>query len=227
MAAQIYITLPMYITSNRCHFPKYVIFSLMYFCVWVCSYAARVVSGTAIARQIHKEIQASVEQLVGQGNRRPHLAVILVGDDPASRVYVRNKTRAASLLGNTHTETQTLSLSHFHTHTHTHTHRDSHSLSLSLLHTHTHTHTYIPRAHTDSQGVGWTASMISVSWSDRAAWAINVLADILNRYLKPASVVKHTLQTSDHIPWTWHSGPADTLDQFPRFNRHLRPVPWV
>ncbi|XP_063049493.1 probable bifunctional methylenetetrahydrofolate dehydrogenase/cyclohydrolase 2 [Engraulis encrasicolus] len=62
-------------------------------------YAATVVSGTAIAREIHKEIQASVEQLVVLGGRRPHLAVILVGDDPASRVYVRNKTRAASLLG--------------------------------------------------------------------------------------------------------------------------------
>lgn len=63
------------------------------------SYAATVLSGTAIAREIHKEIQANVEQLVAQGNRRPHLAVILVGDDAASRVYVRNKTRAASLLG--------------------------------------------------------------------------------------------------------------------------------
>ncbi|XP_062400090.1 probable bifunctional methylenetetrahydrofolate dehydrogenase/cyclohydrolase 2 [Sardina pilchardus] len=63
------------------------------------SHPAIVLSGTAIARQIHKEIQASVEQLVAHGNRRPHLAVILVGDDPASRVYVRNKTRAASLLG--------------------------------------------------------------------------------------------------------------------------------
>lgn len=71
-------------------------------CVWVCSYAATVLSGTAIAREIHKEIQTSVEQLVAQGNRRPHLAVILVGDDAASRVYVRNKTRAASLLGNNH-----------------------------------------------------------------------------------------------------------------------------
>uniref|UniRef100_A0A4W6BIV7 Tetrahydrofolate dehydrogenase/cyclohydrolase catalytic domain-containing protein n=1 Tax=Lates calcarifer TaxID=8187 RepID=A0A4W6BIV7_LATCA len=44
-------------------------------------------------------IQRDVEELVAQGNMRPHLGVVLVGDDPASRTYVRNKTRAASILG--------------------------------------------------------------------------------------------------------------------------------
>lgn len=58
-----------------------------------------VISGTELARQLHREIQRDVEELVAQGNMRPHLGVVLVGDDPASRTYVRNKTRAASILG--------------------------------------------------------------------------------------------------------------------------------
>lgn len=61
--------------------------------------AAVVISGTELARQIQREIQRDVEELVAQGNMRPHLGVVLVGDDPASRTYVRNKTRAASILG--------------------------------------------------------------------------------------------------------------------------------
>ncbi|XP_016106820.1 probable bifunctional methylenetetrahydrofolate dehydrogenase/cyclohydrolase 2 isoform X1 [Sinocyclocheilus grahami] len=62
-------------------------------------HAATVVSGTELARQIHKEVQSDIAKLVAQGNRRPHLSVILVGNDHASHTYVRNKTRAASLLG--------------------------------------------------------------------------------------------------------------------------------
>ncbi|KAF7641995.1 hypothetical protein LDENG_00266600, partial [Lucifuga dentata] len=65
----------------------------------VSRHAAVVISGTELARQLHREIQRDVEELVAQGNMRPHLGVILVGDDPASRTYVRNKTRAASILG--------------------------------------------------------------------------------------------------------------------------------
>uniref|UniRef100_A0A8C7IRN9 methenyltetrahydrofolate cyclohydrolase n=1 Tax=Oncorhynchus kisutch TaxID=8019 RepID=A0A8C7IRN9_ONCKI len=65
----------------------------------VTRHAAVVVSGTEMARQIHREIQREVEELVTGGNMRPHLGVVLVGDDPASRTYVRNKTRAASILG--------------------------------------------------------------------------------------------------------------------------------
>ncbi|KAK6305941.1 hypothetical protein J4Q44_G00228660 [Coregonus suidteri] len=65
----------------------------------VTRHAAVVVSGTEMARQIHREIQREVEELVAGGNMRPHLGVVLVGDDPASHTYVRNKTRAASILG--------------------------------------------------------------------------------------------------------------------------------
>ncbi|XP_047236642.1 probable bifunctional methylenetetrahydrofolate dehydrogenase/cyclohydrolase 2 isoform X1 [Girardinichthys multiradiatus] len=62
-------------------------------------HAAVVISGTALARQIHREIQRDVEELVAHDNMRPHLGVILVGDDPASHTYVKNKTRAATILG--------------------------------------------------------------------------------------------------------------------------------
>lgn len=62
-------------------------------------HAAVVISGTELARQIQREIQRDVEELVAQGNMRPHLGVVLVGEDPASRTYVKNKTRAASILG--------------------------------------------------------------------------------------------------------------------------------
>ncbi|XP_034026664.1 probable bifunctional methylenetetrahydrofolate dehydrogenase/cyclohydrolase 2 isoform X2 [Thalassophryne amazonica] len=62
-------------------------------------HAAVVISGMELARQLHREIQRDVEELVAQGNTRPHLGVVLVGDDPASRTYVRNKTRTASILG--------------------------------------------------------------------------------------------------------------------------------
>ncbi|XP_048839796.1 bifunctional methylenetetrahydrofolate dehydrogenase/cyclohydrolase 2, mitochondrial-like isoform X1 [Brienomyrus brachyistius] len=63
------------------------------------SHTAMVISGKELARQIHKEVQCEMEEWVSLGNKRPHLSVIVVGDDPASHTYVRNKTRAAAALG--------------------------------------------------------------------------------------------------------------------------------
>ncbi|XP_045140219.1 probable bifunctional methylenetetrahydrofolate dehydrogenase/cyclohydrolase 2 isoform X2 [Echinops telfairi] len=60
---------------------------------------AIVISGTEMAKQIQKEIQQGVESWISLGNRRPHLSIILVGDNPASHTYVRNKIRAASTVG--------------------------------------------------------------------------------------------------------------------------------
>ncbi|XP_015234220.1 PREDICTED: bifunctional methylenetetrahydrofolate dehydrogenase/cyclohydrolase, mitochondrial [Cyprinodon variegatus] len=60
---------------------------------------AVVISGRKLARQIREETRADVEQWVLAGNRRPHLSVILVGDNPASHSYVLNKTRAAADVG--------------------------------------------------------------------------------------------------------------------------------
>ncbi|XP_046277413.1 bifunctional methylenetetrahydrofolate dehydrogenase/cyclohydrolase 2, mitochondrial-like isoform X2 [Marmota monax] len=59
-------------------------------------YEAVVISGTEIAKQIQKEIHQGVESWIALGHRRPHLSIILVGDNPASHTYVRNKIKAAS-----------------------------------------------------------------------------------------------------------------------------------
>ncbi|XP_070470741.1 bifunctional methylenetetrahydrofolate dehydrogenase/cyclohydrolase 2, mitochondrial isoform X1 [Equus przewalskii] len=60
---------------------------------------AIIISGTEMAKQIQKEIQRGVESWISLGNRRPHLSIILVGDNPASHTYVRRKIRAASAVG--------------------------------------------------------------------------------------------------------------------------------
>lgn len=60
---------------------------------------AVVISGRKLARQIREEARADVEKWVLGGHRRPHLSVILVGDNPASHSYVLNKTRAAADVG--------------------------------------------------------------------------------------------------------------------------------
>lgn len=60
---------------------------------------AVVISGKKLARQIREEARADVEKWVSAGHRRPHLSVVLVGDNPASHSYVLNKTRAAADVG--------------------------------------------------------------------------------------------------------------------------------
>ncbi|SMP76623.1 methylenetetrahydrofolate dehydrogenase (NADP+) / methenyltetrahydrofolate cyclohydrolase [Neorhodopirellula lusitana] len=60
---------------------------------------ARRLDGKAIALQIRAEITEQVGQFVAAGHAPPKLAAILVGDDPASQVYVRNKERACQKAG--------------------------------------------------------------------------------------------------------------------------------
>jgi len=55
--------------------------------------------GKATAQSIRTELKAEVTELAAKYNRPPGLAVILVGDDPASQVYVRNKERACTEVG--------------------------------------------------------------------------------------------------------------------------------
>jgi methylenetetrahydrofolate dehydrogenase (NADP+)/methenyltetrahydrofolate cyclohydrolase len=59
----------------------------------------RVIDGSAMARNIREEIRAEADQAAAQRGRRPGLAVVLVGDNPASATYVRSKTRAAREVG--------------------------------------------------------------------------------------------------------------------------------
>ncbi|NXD31636.1 MTDC protein, partial [Spelaeornis formosus] len=60
---------------------------------------AVVISGRTLARQIRHEARHEVQQWVAAGHRRPHLSVVLVGENPASHSYVRNKTKAAADVG--------------------------------------------------------------------------------------------------------------------------------
>ncbi|XP_033256430.2 bifunctional methylenetetrahydrofolate dehydrogenase/cyclohydrolase, mitochondrial isoform X2 [Orcinus orca] len=60
---------------------------------------AVVISGRKLAEQIKQEVRQEVEEWVASGHRRPHLSVVLVGENPASHSYVLNKTRAAADVG--------------------------------------------------------------------------------------------------------------------------------
>ena len=55
--------------------------------------------GNAVRDQIKAECRPRVERLLAHAGRPPGLAVVLVGHDPASQVYVRNKTKTAGELG--------------------------------------------------------------------------------------------------------------------------------
>ena len=66
---------------------------------------ARIIDGKALAREVEARALARSEALASRpGGRRPGLAVVLVGEDPASCVYVRNKTRACERAGVASTE---------------------------------------------------------------------------------------------------------------------------
>ncbi|XP_030110619.1 bifunctional methylenetetrahydrofolate dehydrogenase/cyclohydrolase 2, mitochondrial isoform X8 [Mus musculus] len=87
--------------EKRLHLPEVVCLPLACPCTTVCEirHEAVIISGTNMAKQIQKEIQQGVESWIALGNRRPHLSIILVGDNPASHTYVRNKIKAASAVG--------------------------------------------------------------------------------------------------------------------------------
>lgn len=61
--------------------------------------SAKILDGKAIAAQLRESIRQEVERQVASGKSRPGLAVILVGEDPASQVYVRNKKIACEKAG--------------------------------------------------------------------------------------------------------------------------------
>ncbi len=61
--------------------------------------SAQILDGKKIAAEIREQIHQEVDQLLAAGHRQPGLAVIQVGDDPASSVYVRNKHNACEKAG--------------------------------------------------------------------------------------------------------------------------------
>ena len=60
---------------------------------------AEIIDGKAIAAQVRQEIKAEVDLFREGAKRVPGLAVVLVGDDPASASYIRGKTRACEEVG--------------------------------------------------------------------------------------------------------------------------------
>jgi methylenetetrahydrofolate dehydrogenase (NADP+)/methenyltetrahydrofolate cyclohydrolase len=57
------------------------------------------IDGKKISLELQAEIAIEVKQLIANGKKQPHLAAILVGDDPASQTYVNNKVRACDNVG--------------------------------------------------------------------------------------------------------------------------------
>ncbi|MBI5826931.1 MAG: bifunctional methylenetetrahydrofolate dehydrogenase/methenyltetrahydrofolate cyclohydrolase FolD [Deltaproteobacteria bacterium] len=60
---------------------------------------SRIIDGREIAAQVRAEIKSEISLLKEKTGLTPGLAVVLVGDDPASRVYVRNKGKACEEVG--------------------------------------------------------------------------------------------------------------------------------
>lgn len=59
----------------------------------------RILDGKALAKTIQERLRSQIQQRVTAGARPPGLAVLRVGDDPASAVYVRNKERSCDRVG--------------------------------------------------------------------------------------------------------------------------------
>jgi methylenetetrahydrofolate dehydrogenase (NADP+)/methenyltetrahydrofolate cyclohydrolase len=59
----------------------------------------QIIDGKGLAKTIKEEIAVEVAAIVANGGKTPHLAAILVGENPASAVYVRNKVRSCDQVG--------------------------------------------------------------------------------------------------------------------------------
>ena len=58
-----------------------------------------ILDGKVVAASIKEQLKEEIDAAVANGGRRPKLVIISVGDDPASKVYVRNKVKAAEEVG--------------------------------------------------------------------------------------------------------------------------------
>lgn len=61
--------------------------------------SAQVISGNALSSQIKTQVSEQIAAFVAQGKRAPGLAVVLVGADPASQVYVNSKRKSCAEIG--------------------------------------------------------------------------------------------------------------------------------
>ena len=60
---------------------------------------ASIIDGKAVAREVQKKIKEEVDGLERRWGMAPGLAVVLVGDDPGSHIYVKNKEKACKEVG--------------------------------------------------------------------------------------------------------------------------------
>ncbi|RUO78107.1 bifunctional methylenetetrahydrofolate dehydrogenase/methenyltetrahydrofolate cyclohydrolase FolD [Idiomarina seosinensis] len=61
--------------------------------------SAQIIDGKAIAASVRETVKSQISERISSGQRMPGLAVVLVGKDPASEVYVGNKRRACEQVG--------------------------------------------------------------------------------------------------------------------------------
>ncbi len=61
--------------------------------------SAQIIDGKQIAADVRQQVRAGIDARLAAGKRAPALAVVLVGSDPASQVYVRNKKNACAEVG--------------------------------------------------------------------------------------------------------------------------------
>ena len=59
----------------------------------------QIIDGKAVAARVREQVARDVEQFVAQHGRPPGLATVLVGDDPASALYVGSKQKACAEVG--------------------------------------------------------------------------------------------------------------------------------
>jgi len=60
---------------------------------------AEIIDGKTLAQEIRAKVAEDVEKMIAAGKLRPGLATVLVGENPASRVYVRSKQKACTQAG--------------------------------------------------------------------------------------------------------------------------------
>ena len=60
-----------------------------------------VVDGLDLANELRDDMREQIEKIVASGGRSPCLVVVLVGEDPASRSYIKGKQRACGSIGTT------------------------------------------------------------------------------------------------------------------------------
>src|SRR5690625_3245220 len=59
----------------------------------------KIIDGRSLSREIKSEIKLEVDKFIDSGGKAPHLAAVLIGEDPASQAYVRNKIKSCEEVG--------------------------------------------------------------------------------------------------------------------------------